>query len=149
MNSMIIWLARYEGYFAHICRGLRNKDKQCIKQAARLFDVMLPEGAAVIPMPSHRGNSDVMFFVAEEIKKLRPDINVYDILHSDFHESSYDQKKCGNVPKPFKMRLDLTRKPIEGKPFVIDSVVVSGVTASAAIDATDFPVLCLCRDMWR
>lgn len=150
----IIWLARYEGFFRMLCQGIRNGDEHCIKQSAKFFDAMLPQNSAIVPMPGHKGKATTMLQVAEEIVKLRPDIEMFDVLRCVPHESNYVQKKdYGFIPKPITMVCDdfVWRLP-DGKPrqtFIIDNVVVTGVTAQAAMDALRWPVLCLCKDMWR
>ena len=152
----IIWLARYEGYFKMLCQGIRNGDEQCIKQSAKFFDAMLPQDSVIVPMPGHNGKATTMLQVAEEIVKLRPDIEILDVLRCVPHESNYSQKKdYGFIPKPITMVCDdfVWRLPDpDGKPrqkFIIDNVVVTGVTAQAAMNALCWPVLCLCKDMWR
>lgn len=151
----IIWLARYEGYFRMLCQGIRNGDEQCIKQSAKFFDAMLPSNSVIVPMPGHKGKATTMLQVAEEIVKLRPDIEMFDVLRCVPHESNYAQKKdYGFIPKPITMVCNdfVLRVSPDGKPrqtFIIDNVVVTGVTAQAAMDALRWPVLCLCKDMWR
>ena len=152
MNDKIIWLARYEGFFRHICRGIRNGDGTCIKQSAHFYAAMLPERAVVIPMPGHTGEATTMLQVAKEISKIRKDIRVWNGLHAVPHVSNYAQKRIGIVPDPVKMtarRLLLKRGE---KPCIIDNVIVSGVTAQAALYAiglSEALVFCLCKDMWR
>ena len=151
----IIWLARYEGYFRMLCKGIGNGDEQCIKQSAKFFDAMLPQDSVIVPMPGHKGKATTMLQVAEEIVKLRPDIEILDVLRCVPHESNYAQKKdYGFIPKPITMVCNdfVLRAASDGKPkskFIIDNVVVTGVTAQAAMNALRWPVLCLCKDMWR
>lgn len=151
MKDRVIWLARYEGFFRHICRGIREGDGPCIRQAAHFYAAMLPEKAMVIPMPGHDGVARQMLAVAIEIAKLRKDIIVADIMASNKHASHYDVKKDGCVPLPVKMS---TTKFIIGESdrprVIIDNVVVTGVTAQAALEALPSAmVFCLCKDMWR
>lgn len=151
----VIWLARYEGFFRMICQGIRLGDPQCIRQAAKFFDAMLPDGAIVIPMPSHKGRADQMLKVANEIKRLREDILIEDALRCVPHQSNYEQKKDRMVPQPISMVFDEFIHPAANKHeeprkmFVIDNVIVSGTTAQAASSVAHCPVLCLCKDMWR
>lgn len=44
-NNHITWFGRYEGYLRTISRGVRDNNPKCIECAAKLFDLMLPEGA--------------------------------------------------------------------------------------------------------
>lgn len=149
MRDRVVWLARYEGFFRHICRGIREGDSQCIRQAAHFYAAMLPEYAVVVPMPGHHGTALQMLYVANEIKKLRNDIRVSNVLASNSHASHYEVKKGGHIPPPLKMALTVDNLP-EGPKVVIDNVVVTGVTAQAALEALPSAmVFCLCKDMWR
>lgn len=137
-----------------LCQGIRNGDEQCIKQSAKFFDAMLPPNSVIVPMPGHMGKATTMLRVAKEIVKLRPDIEMFDVLKCFPHESNYSQKKnYGIIPKPITMVCDDFKWILpDGEPrptFIIDNVVVTGVTAQAAINALRWPVLCLCKDMWR
>ena len=67
MNDKIIWLARYEGFFRYICRGIRNDDESCMKQSAQFYAAMIPRNAIVVPMPGHEGMAKQMLFIAYEI----------------------------------------------------------------------------------
>ena len=149
MKDRVVWLARYEGFFRHICSGIRECDSLCIRQAAHFYAAMLPEYSVVIPMPGHHGTALQMLYVASEIKKLRNDIKVFNVLASNSHESHYEVKKDGRIPPPFKMALTVDNLPA-GPKVVIDNVVVTGVTAQAALEALPSAmVFCLCKDMWR
>lgn len=158
MKDRVVWLARYEGFFRHICRGIREGDEACIKHSAHFYAAMLPERAVIIPMPSHNGMATTMLKVAKEIAKLRKDVRVWDGLLAVPHESNYRQKKSGMVPSPVVMTAQDLRLECDDDgelietPCVIDNVIVSGVTAQAAIKAIGFKstlVFCLCKDMWR
>ena len=150
MKDRVVWLARYEGFFRHICRGIRNGDEACMKQSAQFYAAMIPRNAIVVPMPGHEGMAKQMLFIAYEIGKLRDDIMIRDVLKSQPHTSNHDQKMCGRVPLPIRMECNCDN-PFANKPIVvIDNVVVSGVTAQAALDALPSAIVfCLCKDMWR
>ena len=85
-NNHITWFGRYEGYLRTIARGVRDNNPSCIECASKLFDLMLPEGATVVPMPSHFGTSVQMLSVARQLKKRRKDIRVLDFLRCETHE---------------------------------------------------------------
>ena len=92
-NNHITWFGRYEGYLRTIARGVRDNNPRCIECAAKLFDLMLPEGAIVVPMPSHYGTAIQMMSVARQLKKRRNDIRVWDCLECEPHEANYSQIK--------------------------------------------------------
>ena len=153
-NNHITWFGRYEGYLRTIARGVRDNNPRCIECAAKLFDLMLPEGATVVPMPSHFGTSVQMLSVARQLKKRRKDIRVLDFLRCEPHESNYSQKKY-TTPAPIKMFLDgknLNAECVDygANMFVIDNVICTGVTASAALEVLpEATVVALAMSSWR
>ena len=153
-NNHIIWFGRYEGYLRMIARGVRDNNPKCIECAAKLFDLMLPEGAKVVPMPSHFGTSVQMLSVARQLKKRRKDVRVLDFLRCESHEANYSQKKY-TTPVPVKMFFD--EEELRGEcvnygadMFVLDNVICTGVTASAALEVLpDATVVALAMSSWR
>ena len=148
-NNHITWFGRYEGYLRTIARGVRDNNPKCIECAAKLFDLMLPEGARVIPMPGHYGSARQMLSVVRKLAERRNDITAYDILKCDPHEANYTQKKY-TTPKPIKMRLS-TAINFDGiGVFVLDNVICTGVTASAALEVLpEATVVALAMSSWR
>jgi len=148
-NNHITWFGRYEGYLRMIARGVRDNNPSCIECAAKLFDLMLPEGAIVIPMPGHRGSACQMLSVVREIVERRGDITAYDILKCEPHESNYSQKEY-TTPKPIKMHLSTAINFDGVGVFVLDNVICTGVTASAALEVLpDATVVALAMSSWR
>lgn len=148
-NNHITWFGRYEGYLRTIARGVRDNNPKCIECAAKLFDLMLPEGARVIPMPGHHGSARQMLSVVRKLVEKRGDITAYDILKCDPHESNYSQKEC-TTPAPIKMRLSMPINFDGVGVFVLDNVVCTGVTASAALEVLpDATVVALAMSSWR
>lgn len=153
-NNHITWFGRYEGYLRTIARGVRDNNSKCIECAAKLFDLMLPEGAIVVPMPGHLGAPVQMLSVAKRLKKRRKDICVLNFLRCDPHETNYSQKKY-TTPAPIKMFFDEEKLCGEcvnygADMFVIDNVICSGVTASAALEVLpDATVVALAMSSWR
>jgi len=136
MNTdRLIWFGRYEGWLRHLARGVRDMDGECLKKAARLFDIMLPDNTTVVPMPSHNGRADAMLKVAIATGR-----RVADCLSCDPHESNYSQKQDGYTPHEIRMRVE-GAKPT-GDVFVIDNVIASGVTAAAALAALPNAHIC-------
>lgn len=153
-NSHITWFGRYEGYLRTIARGVRDNNPKCIECAAKLFDLMLPEGAVVIPMPGHNGSACQMLSVVRKIVERRGDITAYDILKCEPHEANYSQKKYA-TPAPIKMFLDRKDLDVEcvnygADMFVLDNVICTGLTASAALEVLpDATVVALAMSSWR
>lgn len=153
-NNHITWFGRYEGYLRTIARGVRDNNPRCIECAAKLFDLMLPEGAIVVPMPGHFGAPVQMLSVAWQLWKRRKDIRVLDLLRCEPHVSNYDQKEY-TTPAPIKMFFDEKKMCGEcvnygANMFVIDNVICTGVTASAALEVLpDATVVALAMSSWR
>lgn len=139
MNDRVIWFGRHEGWLRWLAHGVKDGDEECVRKAAGLFDLMLPDECVVVPMPSHEGRASVMWDVAEAIRQkaeTRKCRWFVDCLRCDPHTSCYDQKMLGLVPAPFRMWLECevaTSSPV----FIIDNVVGSGVTAQCALAAFD------------
>lgn len=148
-NNHITWFGRYEGYIRMIARGVRDNNPKCIECAAKLFDLMLPEGATVIPMPGHHGSACQMLSVVRKLVERRGDITAYDILKCDPHEANYSQKKY-TTPAPIKMRLSTEINFDDAGVFILDNVICTGVTASAALEVLpEATVVALAMSSWR
>lgn len=136
MNKQnMIWFGRYEGWLRMLAHGVKDYDEECIRKAARLFDLMLPDRCVVIPMPAHTGEARQMLDVANAIPGNR---YVANALKCDPHESCYVQKQCGTTPYEFEMHFDprrlkhIPKEDYNGGIYIIDNVICTGVTASAA-----------------
>ena len=148
-NNHITWFGRYEGYLRTIARGVRDNNPKCIECAAKLFDLMLPEGARVIPMPCHHGSACQMLSVVRKLVERRGDITAYDILKCEPHEANYSQKKY-TTPAPINMYLSTEINFNGTGVFVLDNVVCTGVTASAALKVLpNATVVALAMSSWR
>ena len=148
-NNHITWFGRYEGYLRTIARGVRDNNPKCIECAAKLFDLMLPKGARVIPMPGHRGSACQMLSVVRKLVERRSDITAYDILTCNPHEANYSQKKY-TTPVPINMRLSNAINFNGVELFILDNVICTGVTASAALEVLpDATVVALAMSSWR
>ena len=151
MNKQsMIWFGRYEGWLKWLARGVRDYDSDCITKVAKLFDLMLVDECVVIPMPSHMGEARQMLSVANLLPGGR---TVADVLRCNPHESSYAQKKDGFTPSDIDMWCGSL--PKLGRPvYIIDNVICTGVTASAALRAVknagvDAMVVALASSPWR
>ena len=148
-NNHITWFGRYEGYLRTTARGVRDNNPKCIECAAKLFDLMLPESATVVPMPGHHGSACQMLSVVRKLVERRGDITAYDILKCDPHEANYSQKKY-TTPKSIKMHLSTAINFDGVGVFVLDNVICTGVTASAALEVLpDATVVALAMSSWR
>ena len=151
-NNHITWFGRYEGFLRTIARGVRDNNPKCIEIAATLFDLMLPSNAIVIPMPGHLGQAQQMKTVALELAKRRTDIKVLDFLRCVPHEANYSQKKY-TTPAPVEMYLASDRNIATyagSGVFILDNVVCTGVTASAALEVLpNSTVVALAMSSWR
>ena len=153
-NSHITWFGRYEGYLRTLARGVRDNNPKCIECAAKLVDLMLPEGAIVVPMPSHYGSACQMLSVVRKLVERRNDITAYDILKCDPHEANYSQKKY-TTPSPIHMHISSKMVECDGYDFgqgifILDNVICTGVTASAALEVLpDATVVALAMSSWR
>lgn len=132
-HQNMIWFGRYEGWLRMLAHGVKDYYDNCIGKAAKLFDLMLPDGCVVVPMPSHEGMPRQMLAVALRMPGKR---RIVDMLRCDPHESCYTQKKDGFSPDPFRMWCKPWMLPDGcGEVYVIDNVICTGTTASAAIRA--------------
>lgn len=153
-NNHITWFGRYEGYLRMIARGVRDNNPRCIECAAKLFDLMLPEGARVVPMPGHNGSACQMLSVVRKLVERRNDITAYDILKCDPHEANYSQKEY-TTPAPIHMHISSKMVECGGYDFgqgifILDNVVCTGVTASAALEVLPYAtVVALAMSSWR
>lgn len=144
MKDKLWWFGRYEGWLRWLCKGVQMGDRECIIKSAKLFDLMLPSECVIIPMPSHLGYAIHMADVCRELLKLNHNREWVDCLHSNVHESNYLQKKNGGTPQPISMGVRMCYEDIEGDrdKFILDNVIASGVTASAALEAIPEAMVC-------
>lgn len=149
INDRIIWFGRYEGWLRHLAHGVKDGDADCMRSAAKLFDLMLPDDCSVVPMPSHEGRATTMLTVATLMANLSARRVVCDVLRCEPHLPSYVQKKAGMAPGEIKMCVEPPCACL-GRVFVIDNCVASGATAAAALRAIpDATVCALAYSPWR
>lgn len=161
MNSRFMWFGRHEGWLRHLAHGVKSGDEECLRKAAGLFDLMLPDRCVVVPMPSHNGMAEDMLKVIDHMPCGKR--YVMNALTCVPHESSRAQKLAGFAPSPIAMSVDSamvqrmlaeTSDEFYGGVYVIDNVICSGTTASAAIRALndiglDAKVVSLTYATWR
>lgn len=142
------WLGRYEGYLRYIAKGMKSGDLDCCERAAQLFCGMLPKGATICPMPSHKGGPTYMEDVCMFIQSYRNDIKLWRGLRFESYESSYELKRLGLQPEtPVPYMIETV--PVD-QVFVLDNVIATGRTASVVEKCgCNFIVLALAKDMRR
>ena len=116
-----------------IAKGVADGDVWAYEKAARLFDVMLPSDALIVPMPSHLGEPMQMLAVAERLVDIRGTgrILIPGLLRQAKGPGARWQKEQGLFPD-VKMYI-AERYAFGGKDvFIIDNVVCTGATAEAA-----------------
>lgn len=143
MKDKLWWFGRYEGWLRWLCKGVQMGDGECIKKSAKLFDLMLPDECVVIPMPGHLGYATSMANVCGELFNLNHNRKWGECLWCDSHEPNYTQKKNG-TPAPIRMGVTAFYDEIvtNKRKFIIDNVIASGVTASAALEAIPEAIVC-------
>lgn len=148
MNDRIIYFGRYEGWLRWLCRGVRDGDYECIKKAAELFKLMLPDECIIVPMPAHSGRSVQMLEVSLLIQSTDNKMLCMDVLKCEPHESHYEVKKAGGIPPFIDMRCEVFQT--YGLPvFIIDNVIGSGATAASALNALpNATVVTLAKGRW-
>lgn len=144
MKDKMIWFGRYEGWLRWLCKGVQAGDKECIRKSAKLFDLMLPDECVVIPMPGRKGFAFQTAEICCELCKLNNRREWIDCLWSNAHIPNYLQKKYG-IPAPIVMEVRPSYKEDvkdDRQKFIIDNVIASGVTASAALGAIPEAMVC-------
>ena len=135
----VVWFGRYEGWLKMIAKGVASGDDWAISKAAMVFDIMLPDDALVVPMPSHHGEPVQMLEVAWRLQSVRrarrEKCVVMDrLLRQVAGSGARWQKEQGYYPD-VKMYLAEGYAVKGANVCVIDNVVCTGATAQAALSA--------------
>ena len=115
-----------------IAHGLKDGDGIAIRLAARRMAAMLPENAAIVPMPSSRGDAGATLLLARQIARFsgRP---VVEALAGRPRESLYAAKKKGGLPGAETLGFRKVRDIPKGlQAWIVDNVYSTGTTARAA-----------------
>ena len=119
-----------------LAHGIKDGDGTAIAKAAALMSPHLPQGSAIIPMPSHEGWPAGTLALCIDLARNRPDITVLPLLHGQPRTSLYDAKRDGVSLPEDSLKMTVTGKvPTDREVFIIDNVIATGETARAAIDA--------------
>lgn len=115
-----------------IAQGVRHADPVAIMAMARALASRVRPSDVLVPMTSRDGGADRMLLVAREAARLAS-ASVADILRGQPRPSLYDAKKAGVAP--CSIDLGLYAPPGEGSVLLLDGVVDTGATATAALAA--------------
>lgn len=115
--------------------AMKNGEHWAIARAAAEMVRYIPKNAVLIPMPSHTGNAtytkELCTMIARETSA-----EVRDILKGAKRETLYNLKKQGRRIMPQKLGFYVTEQPPTDKRIlIIDNVVATGTTATAAVRA--------------
>lgn len=131
------------------CRAVKEGDLDAIKTAARQIAYALPIRAMLIPIPSHKGTTEINYRFATAIlnatRENGRDALIADCLEGTARESLYDLKHKGMDPKgcDLGIRWKKTYKDQDFRflqalnyiPVFVDNVVDTGATITAAVKA--------------
>ena len=126
--------SRKEGR-SETAHAMKNGEKWALWKAAAEMVKYIPTNAVLIPMPSHTGKAtytkELCRLIARETAA-----EVCDILRGRERETLYTLKKQGRHILPKKLGFYVTQEPPTGKRLlIIDNVVATGTTATAAVRA--------------
>lgn len=118
-----------------LSKKVKNGDPEAITLAAKLLSQIMAPNALLIPIPQSSGRADYTLILANEIKKLRSDCEVLDILTSPVRKKLYTLKKINpnltNVDLGFKILPSIDfQELLETHPhvYLLDNVVDTGMT---------------------
>lgn len=148
-GSGLFTLGSYSDYKT-LCHSLKADDSLAIREAAALMasGLVLPQDSILIPMPSHLGYATNTLLLADAISELTG-VPVMDALRGNCRCSVYDAKRHGHTVTAeelgFGLKMDV---PAGLRPFILDNVVATGLTAGAAIGVLpEASVIALAVDM--
>ena len=138
----------YLGLLKDIAHGVQTHSAQSIKLTARLLRCIVPTDCVIVPMPGHDGYADGMKMVCYELQDLSDRV-MCNCLTCTPHESVYEQKKRGETPSSVDMKCDVEAlneilyeySIPKSEVYIIDSVVDTGTTAKAALQAMPFATI--------
>lgn len=113
-----------------IAHRVKEGDMEAIRLAAERMAPLVPEGSALVPIPSRLGYATATLLLAEEISRLTG-APVADILKGESRASNYESKKQGH---PLKVE-DLGFRKVgdtDLTPCFVDNVCDTGVTMASA-----------------
>ena len=106
-----------------------------IYKAAAEMVKYIPSNAVLVPMPSHTGRATYTLELCKRIAR-ETAAEVRDILRGKERETLYTLKKQGRHILPTKLGFYATEPaPTDKRIIIIDNVVATGTTATAAVRA--------------
>lgn len=113
-----------------LAHRVKNGEVSAIRQMAKELATKIPKDAVIVPMSSRTGRATNMLSVANEIAKINGN-TVADIITGAKRESLYEAKKKGKDISKINLGLKLRGNIPQGKIYVIDNVIATGVTAKS------------------
>lgn len=115
--------------------AMKNGERWAIFKAAAEMVKYIPTNAVLVPMPSHTGRATYTLDLCRQIAK-ETAAEVRDILRGSERETLYTLKKQGRHILPKKLGFYTTEPaPTDKRVLIIDNVVATGTTATAAVRA--------------
>lgn len=130
-----------------LAKEMKQGNSLAIAIAAAEMERYIPENAVLVPMPSHKGFATYTLELAQRIAELK-NAEICDTLKGSPRKSLYQLKKEGRNPHKTRFGFYLTEGIPSGKKIIIiDNVVATGATATAAATAVgECVVLALADD---
>ena len=122
--------------YKELCHGVKKCNERALHDAARLLSTITPQGATLVPMPSHYGHATYMLDLALMVAALTNG-RVDDCLAGRERISLYQAKKQ-HIGTDLDMVL--THQP-DGRVFFIDNCVDTGMTYNAASMLIQAPMI--------
>ena len=134
-------------------RALANAVKAggpgALRQAAERMAPLVPEGAALVPIPSSSGSTDANRLLAEAVARRAAELGVtcrvVDALAGDPRDSNLKKKRAGEpslLARELRTRAGPGRQSLleHASPvLLVDNVIATGATVRAAAQALDLP----------
>lgn len=129
-----------------LCHAVKNRDWKAIDTAAKRLAPLIPKDAVLVPICATNHYTD---YIASSIHSLRADTKVSYCLDSRRDGSIYNLKKAGLVPTEKDCMFYVANGAVpQGRLVLIDNVIATGTTVSAALRAIgrDCVVACIAVD---
>lgn len=115
-----------------LARQLKDGRQDALSRSARLLAPLVAPGTVLVPVPSHTGRAGYTLQLARQLARLTG-ATVSDCLRSDSRQSSFQLKRSGVTLLASDMGFRLSGDAPTGRVLLVDNVVASGNTATAAL----------------